>query len=46
VRHEPPGGEPHYTAEFDFHLKPAAEQRTSVLDAQQRLAALGARAAE
>src|SRR5215469_2531312 len=46
VRHEPPGGEPHYTAEFDFHLKPAAEQTTSVLDAQQRLAALGARAAE
>src|SRR5262249_58445455 len=46
VRHEPPGGDPHYTAEFDFHLKPAAKQRTSVLDAQQRLAALGARAAE
>jgi protocatechuate 3,4-dioxygenase beta subunit len=46
VRHEPPSSEPHYTAEFDFHLKPAAERRTSVLDAQQRLAALGARAAE
>ena len=46
VRHEPPDGEPYYTAEFDFRLKPATEQRATVLDAQQRLAALGARAAE
>ena len=37
---------PYYTAEFDFHLKPASGQEASVLDAQQRLAALGARAAE
>ncbi|HYZ39944.1 MAG TPA: hypothetical protein VE687_04860, partial [Stellaceae bacterium] len=37
---------PYYTAAFDFRLKPAAEERASVLDAQQRLAALGARAAE
>ena len=37
---------PYYTAEFDFRLKPATEQKTTVLDAQQRLAALGARAAE
>jgi hypothetical protein len=54
VRHETRGGEaadlgiepPYYTAEFDFRLKPAAEQKTTVLDAQQRLAALGARTAE
>ncbi|MBO0737773.1 MAG: intradiol ring-cleavage dioxygenase [Alphaproteobacteria bacterium] len=54
VRHESAAGEavrlgidpPYYTAEFDFRLKPAAEQRTNVLDAQRRLAALGARAAE
>jgi catechol 1,2-dioxygenase len=37
---------PYYTTEFDFRLKPATEQKTTVLDAQQRLAALGARAAE
>jgi catechol 1,2-dioxygenase len=46
VLHDPPGGKPHYTAEFDFRLKPAMEQKATVLDAQQRLAALGARAAE
>jgi catechol 1,2-dioxygenase len=46
VRHEPAGGEPHYTAEFDFRLKPATERKATVLDAQQRLAALAARAAE
>ena len=54
VRHETAGAEatrfgiepPYYTAEFDFRLKPAAEQGATVLDAQQRLAALGARAAE
>ena len=33
---------PFLTAEFDFHLKPASEQGATVLDAQQRLAALGA----
>ena len=33
---------PFLTADFDFHLKPATEQRATVLDAQQRLAALGA----
>ncbi len=37
---------PYYTAEFDFRLKPSAEQKATVLDAQQRLAALGTRAAE
>jgi hydroxyquinol 1,2-dioxygenase len=37
---------PYDTTEFDFRLKPAAEQGTTVLDAQRRLAALGARAAE
>ena len=37
---------PYYTTEFDFRLKPAAEQGVTVLDAQRRLAALGARAAE
>jgi hydroxyquinol 1,2-dioxygenase len=54
VRHDAPEGEaarlgidrPYYTTAFDFHLKPAAGQRATVLDAQQRLAALGARAAE
>jgi hydroxyquinol 1,2-dioxygenase len=54
VRHETRGGEaahlgiepPYYTAEFDFRLKPVAEQKTTILDAQQRLAALGRRAAE
>jgi catechol 1,2-dioxygenase len=50
VRHEGPSGEaarlgidpPFLSADFDFHLKPATEQRASMLDAQQRLAALGA----
>jgi hydroxyquinol 1,2-dioxygenase len=54
VRHDTRDGEaarlgiepPYYTAEFDFRLKQASGQDTSVLDAQQRLAALGARAAE
>jgi hydroxyquinol 1,2-dioxygenase len=32
---------PYYTAAFDFHLKPASGQ-VNILDAQQRLAALGA----
>src|SRR5271157_145314 len=50
VRHESATGDaarlgicpPFLTADFDFHLKPATEQRATVLDAQQRLAALGA----
>jgi catechol 1,2-dioxygenase len=54
VRRETRGGEaarlgiepPYYTAEFDFRLKQASGQEASVLDAQRRLAALGARAAE
>ena len=33
---------PYYTTEFDFHLKPSSEQSPNVLDAQRRLAALGA----
>jgi catechol 1,2-dioxygenase len=33
---------PYYTTTFDFHLKPASGQ-ANVLDAQQRLAALGSR---
>jgi catechol 1,2-dioxygenase len=33
---------PYLTADFDFHLKPATEQCATVLDAQQRLSALGA----
>ena len=37
---------PYYTAQFDFRLKQATGQDTSVLDAQRRLADLGARAAE
>ena len=37
---------PYYTAEFDFRLKQASGQERTVLDAQRRLAALGARAAE
>jgi hydroxyquinol 1,2-dioxygenase len=37
---------PFYTARFDFRLKRAAEAGAGVLDAQQRLAALGTRAAE
>jgi catechol 1,2-dioxygenase len=35
---------PFYTAEFDFHLMPASSAQATVMDAQQRLAALGARA--
>lgn len=54
VRHDTPEGEavrlgiepPYYTAAFDFRLKPAAGQGTTALDAQRRLAALGARPAE
>ena len=50
ARHEKAEGEaqrlgvapPYYTTHFDFHLKPAAAHSASVLDAQQRLAALGA----
>jgi hydroxyquinol 1,2-dioxygenase len=50
VRHESLTGEatalgispPFLTADFDFHLKPASERGATVLDAQQRLAALGA----
>ena len=34
---------PFYTAEFDFHLTPASSAQATVMDAQQRLAALGAR---
>jgi len=37
---------PFYTARFDFRLKKAASAGAAVLDAQQRLAALGMRAAE
>jgi catechol 1,2-dioxygenase len=52
VRHETPEAEasrlgiggPYCTAQFDFHLTPAAEAKATVMDAQQRLAALGARA--
>ena len=33
---------PYYTTQFDFHLKPSSEQSPNVLDAQRRLAALGA----
>ena len=54
ARHDANGGEaarlgiepPFYTAKFDFRLKASAEQRATVLDAQRRLAALGARAAQ
>jgi hypothetical protein len=50
VRHESPTSEaaglgispPFLTADFDFHLKPATHQGAAVLDAQHRLAALGA----
>ncbi len=34
---------PFYTAEFDFRLVPAESVQATVMDAQQRLAALGAR---
>jgi len=51
VRHEKAEGDaarlgvapPYYTTEFDFRLKPAAEKGATILDAQQRLAALAAR---
>jgi hypothetical protein len=36
---------PYFAAQFDFRLKQASGQDTSALDAQRRLAALGARAA-
>jgi protocatechuate 3,4-dioxygenase beta subunit len=35
---------PFYTADFDFRLTPSAAAQATVMDAQQRLAALGARA--
>jgi hydroxyquinol 1,2-dioxygenase len=52
AKHEKPDAEasrlgiagPFYTAEFDFHLSPASSTQATVMDAQQRLAALGARA--
>jgi hydroxyquinol 1,2-dioxygenase len=52
VRHEEadPGARragvepPFYAAHFDFHLTPSAAAQATVMDAQQRLAALGARA--
>jgi protocatechuate 3,4-dioxygenase beta subunit len=50
--HETPGGEasrlgitgPYCTANFDFRLTPASAPQASVMDAQRRLAALGAAA--
>jgi hydroxyquinol 1,2-dioxygenase len=33
---------PFYTAHFDFHLTPAVDSRATAMDAQRRLAALGA----
>ena len=52
ARHDTPEAEPsrlgiappYYTAEFDFHLTPAATAQATVMDAQRRLAALGTRA--
>ena len=52
VRHETPDGEasrlgitgPYCTAEFDFRLTPASAPQARVMDAQRRLAALGAAA--
>jgi hydroxyquinol 1,2-dioxygenase len=52
ARHEAPDAEatklgitgPYCTAEFDFHLVAATDAKATVMDAQQRLAALGARA--
>ena len=35
---------PYYTAEFDFRLTPSSTAQATVMDAQRRLAALGARA--
>jgi hydroxyquinol 1,2-dioxygenase len=51
VKHEKPDAAasrlgitgPYYTAEFDFRLTPATAAQATVMDAQQRLAALGAR---
>src|SRR5712691_4312812 len=51
VRHEAPEPEasrlgiaaPYLTASFDFRLTPAAARQAGVIDAQRRLAALGAR---
>jgi catechol 1,2-dioxygenase len=51
VRHEVPDAEasrlgiqgPFYTARFDFRLTPAANAPATIMDAQRRLAALGAR---
>ena len=51
ARHETPDSEakrlgitgPYYTAEFDFRLTPATSAQATLMDAQQRLAALGAR---
>jgi catechol 1,2-dioxygenase len=50
ARHDEAAGEarrlgiapPYYTTEFDFHLKPASDGDAEALDAQRRLAALGA----
>jgi hydroxyquinol 1,2-dioxygenase len=50
VRHDSPDTEarrldidrPYYTTQFDFRLKPAAAGGSDMLDAQRRLAALGA----
>jgi hydroxyquinol 1,2-dioxygenase len=52
VRHETPDAEasrlgitgPYCTAEFDFRLAPASAPQATVMDAQRRLAALGAAA--
>ncbi|MGH7116411.1 MAG: intradiol ring-cleavage dioxygenase [Stellaceae bacterium] len=51
IRHETPDAEaahlgidrPYYTTQFDFRLKPAPRGGPDMLDAQRRLAALGAR---
>jgi hydroxyquinol 1,2-dioxygenase len=51
AKHETPDAEakrlgidgPYYTAQFDFHLTPAISAQATIMDAQQRLAALGAR---
>jgi hydroxyquinol 1,2-dioxygenase len=51
IRHETPEPEasrlgiapPFYTAQFDFRLTPAANAQATIMDAQRRLAALGAR---
>jgi len=49
ARHEAPDAEatklgitgPYCTAEFDFHLVPATDAKATVMDVQERLAALG-----